>query len=244
MDPYQQQPAVPQQKQGMGCFAKGCLTLFVLLSLLGVIVGIMVYTGYRKIAGYIADKPANIRVYPATDAQYNALTQKMTPFALAIQTNQASTLELSADEMNTLIARDPNFAHLRGKTYLTIENNELGADMSFPIDDDAKSGRAATKYFNGHVVLGVSVEDGRAELLPKRVEANGQPLPGWLTKIFANKDFMTSFNQSFNESFQKNPKVRDLMQHLRSVRIENNRFVLTSTSGPGGEPVNDTPAAP
>ena len=235
MDPYdpnqlQQTP----RKQGMGCFAKGCLTLVAVGLVMIAILGFFGYKAYRTVADYIADHPENVAVYPATDAQYQAVQEKIAPFAAALESNRRETLELTGQELNILVARDPNFAHLKGKTSFAIANDEIVADVSTPLDDT--TGRPAKYYFNGKIGLGLSVSDGEVELLPHSVIVNGKPLPGWAMQFLKGKEFKEGFNKSFNESFDKNPKVRALLSKLHSATVVGDKLILTSVGEPAVAP--------
>lgn len=228
----------PAPKQGMGCFAKGCITLVVVGILLAGLVAFAGYQGYRSISAYLAERPANIRVYPATEEQYQAVLQKMAPFANALETNRRETLELTADDLNTLVARDPRASELKGRAAFAIAQDELSADVSMPVNGDAKRGKAATKFFNGHLGLGVSLDQGEFAFQLNTVVVNGKPLPGWTMQVLQSKDFAKGFNRSFNQAWQKDPKAQAVLNKLRSVRVAGDRLVLTSV---GEEPVAPTP---
>jgi hypothetical protein len=222
-------PNQPVQKQGMGCFAKGCLTLIVLLMIMGVIVGIIGWRFYGQVREYISDKPATIQVQPGTNAQYAELQRKMQPFAAALQANKEATLSLTADEMNMLVARDQNFAHLKGKAFFAIEGNDLVADMSLPIDES----KSQPSYFNARLITSVAIENGNIELFPKAIDPlGGKKAPSWIASFVTNRDFMRGFNEKFNESFKRNPNAAAMMAKLRSVRIENGQFTITTSGTP------------
>lgn len=236
MDPFDRS-APPPPKRGLGCFAKGCLTLLIVG---GVLIGLGIfftYQGYQKVRGYLADQPANIRVYPATDAEYQAVEQKLAPFLQGIETNRRATVELTGDELNTLVAREPGFSGLRGKAYFSLAQGYLTMDFSRSLGNDR---RARTYYLNGKVTTAVNVDAGEVKVSPQSAKINGQAVPAWIMQAFNNRDFMKQSGGILDEEINRNPKLRDFLRHLRKAHVDGEKLVLTSA----GEPVAATPAAP
>src|SRR5882672_2744055 len=94
-----------------GCFFYGCLTLIIL----GLIVGIMGFVVFRYatsklINEYTDTAPASIETVEISSSQLAELQQRIADFADAIKNQKiARELELTAEEINGLIASDPNY---------------------------------------------------------------------------------------------------------------------------------------
>jgi hypothetical protein len=100
---------VVTKKRGLGCCGCGCFILG-LLALLALALGAgsayLTYNGAFKITSEV---PATIPSYDGGDDVYNSTKQKMSGFNHDVQNQLAATIQLSADEINTMIAHDPDF---------------------------------------------------------------------------------------------------------------------------------------
>ncbi len=238
---YASYPPPPSRTSGLGCFAKGCLTVIIVAMLLGVMLGGAGWYLWRNITPFVSQTPETVRIFPATDAQYQAVQAKIAPFVQAANAGQAATLTLSADEFNTLVARDPAYAHLRGRLYLTIDHNELSADESLPINS-ASSGQQQV-YFNGRIFFDASFAGGDFALVLRRLEPlNGGPSPSMVTWLISHPDFSRSFSRGFNESFhdalsKHNPAAEALIDRLHTIIVKDNQIVITTQAS------SETPVA-
>lgn len=228
----------PPRKRGLGCFAKGCLTLVVVGILTIALVGVFIYKSYQQVRSYLADAPVPIRIYPATDEQYQAVQAKLAPFFDAIASNHRTTVELTADDLNTLIAREPGFSDVRGKVAISMAGGYLAADFSRMISDSRETSTAL--YLNGRATAAINVDNGEVQLSPHTVTLNGKALPAWITQLLNNRDFMKSSGGILDDEINRKPQLREFLRRLHSAHVDGDRLVLTSV----GEPVAATPAAP
>ena len=100
----------------MGCFAKGCLIVIAAGVLVFFMVGGVSWYVARNVMPFLGPDPGKaIRVFPATDEQYQAVQNKLAPFVQAVNAGHAATVSLTADDINILVAREPQLADLRGQ---------------------------------------------------------------------------------------------------------------------------------
>ena len=93
------------EKQGMGCFAKGCLTVIVVCLLLtGMVIGGGYYYLKRFVNNLTSDKPVAIKVEQPTDAQMQAAAAKAQALSDAFNNGKEVTVELTGSDINALIA--------------------------------------------------------------------------------------------------------------------------------------------
>src|SRR5438045_5232228 len=93
------------------------------------------------------------------------------PGADDLTRNQPAFIELTADDLNNLIAR---IRHLRDKAFVTIEDNRLRIRMSVPVGEYVREGNY---YLNADIVI---TSEGRQSLDNPRVSGiivNNQSLP-------------------------------------------------------------------
>src|SRR5206468_5578862 len=106
----------PPPKKGMGCFARGCLTLVVFAIVLGIACFAGMYWGLHRHSAIfhglywltkthaIAQSPAPIPEFTASDAQIQSVHERCQDFEQKARAGQPAELELTPDDLNTLIA--------------------------------------------------------------------------------------------------------------------------------------------
>ena len=134
----------PPPQKGLGCFAKGCLTFlaFIILLLLALTVG--TYAGFRYLL--TATSPKQITEIAVSSAEAQSLQQRWDDFDTARKNHQQARVEFSAQEINQLISANDD---LRGKAFVTIENNVFHFIVSAPLRKLGFRGR----YLNGEIAL-------------------------------------------------------------------------------------------
>jgi len=108
MTVYTPPPPAQPKKKGLGCFGCGCVVLLLLGVLTVGLTGALAYVIHSRLMEITSDTPANIATFDGGDEMYATAKQKLADFNHDQQSHQPATLQLSADEINTLIAR-PRF---------------------------------------------------------------------------------------------------------------------------------------
>ena len=188
----------PPQRRGTGCVGKGCLVLCCLLLFLMIAGAVGIYLGMRKHSAIVhaavwakkthllADEPAPVPQFETTQENIAATKQKWsnfrnaTPNDVAVETpptagvprdTRAGQVELTADDLNNLIAAN---RHIRGKAFVSIEGNRLHVQTSVPVGEYVGG---AGYYLNGDIV----VESNGARSLDSSplggITVNGQSVP-------------------------------------------------------------------
>jgi len=124
------QPPPPQS--GMGCFAKGCLILVAFFVLLGIafVGGTYLAVRYLRTEYFPTSRVALPATAAGADAQRDARA-RWDAFERAADAHQAAQIELTADDINALLASDPD---LRGKAEASIEGDTGHLRVSVPLD--------------------------------------------------------------------------------------------------------------
>jgi hypothetical protein len=170
-----------QEKRGMGCVGKACLILACFIVLL-MIAGTIEYFGMRPHSAVVnsvvwatkahvlSQEPSPVPQFQTTEQNINQTRQKWKDFEKNTR-NQPAFIELTADDLNNLIAR---IRHLRDKAFVTIEDNRLRIRMSVPVGEYVRDGNY---YLNADIVI---TSQGRQSLDNPRVSGiiiNNQSLP-------------------------------------------------------------------
>jgi hypothetical protein len=213
---------------GMGCFAKGCLSLIIAgLVLVAVFVGGTFFVLNRALNAFTSTQSVQIQVRQATPAERQAAKAKLDTLRSAARNHQEATIEFNADEINALIANEPEFRGGRGHMRVAIANSIASLDVSAPLDSMHWK-RLKGRWFNGNIELGFSYVDDNFNFDVRSAEANGHQFPRWIL----NSDFMQSFNRSFNESFRresgKRADTNDLWRRVKIASLQGDKLVVTT----------------
>src|SRR5207237_5335725 len=157
----------PPQQHGLGCFAKGCLILvvFFILLALAFVAGTYYAAKYLR-TEYFSSHHERLPISQATVEEEQAVRARWDAFEKAAHANQAARIELTADDLNALIAPEPK---LHGNAYATIEDNTAHLQLSMPI------GKA--RWLNGsYLNAQCSVQAARS----------GKPEAALITSIIVN----------------------------------------------------------
>jgi hypothetical protein len=173
----------PPRRKGLGCFARGCLTLSIFAIVLAIAGFAGLYWGLHRNSALfygsywlaktrsLAQAPTPVPEFNASDQQIQLVQERWQDFEQKTHAGQAAEIELSADDVNTLIATSED---ARGKVFVFIDGNQLRLQTSVPIGQffDRQG-----YYFNGDVIIaleGVQSLDG-----PRfsRITINGEQVP-------------------------------------------------------------------
>lgn len=219
-------PPPAKRRGGCGCFGTGCLIVVLLLVLLGLVIGVGGYFLANKLRDdYTADHPEPVRIYPATDAQYAEVSARMKTFGEALRNKQRAALELTADDLNTLIAKDPDLAWLKGRAFCAIDKDLLNLAMSFPLEQiPGVGGYLRGRWFNGRASGELTLFRGEFRFIPHLLEANGKRLgPDFM------KGFTTRFNESFNEELRKkNPEAVEVLRQIETFDVGDGKIRIVT----------------
>jgi hypothetical protein len=228
----------PKKKSGCGCLGCGCLIVIILLLLLAGLIGGMGYFGYKGLVNMTTATPAEIPAFTAPDSSYATVQQKMAEFGQATANHQPSSIQLSSDELNTLISHNPDLAKKNIRVYVTLTGDEGRLQASLPTDSLAQ-GVLPDRYLNFDVTFGVSFDQQAkaVNLEPKSLKVGTQTVLGEspdnsqtastanFNKMLMNS-FVPSFNQSFNQGLRKNPDIAKFLDQTQSIEIKDGELVI------------------
>jgi hypothetical protein len=172
----------PPKQKGMGCLGKGCLLLVIFVVLLAAAFFIGGYVGVRYVV--TSTTPREIPQIESSEAEQQAVRNRWEAFKVSrnapteTTTQDATTegapgnrIELTASDINQLIAASRK---LRGKAYVSIENNVARVQVSVPLEKVGFRGR----FLNGEFQARAAV-DGN----PRNLEITEVSLGGVSEKV-------------------------------------------------------------
>ena len=157
----------PPPQKGMGCFAKGCLILIAFFVLLAIAFVGGTYLAMRYLRSeYFSTTQMQLPRPAASEQAQAAARARWDAFELAARAHQPARIELTADDINALIASEPK---LRGRADVSIEENIGHLRVSMPLDE--------LRWLRGHYLNAeCTVQSG----------AGGDPAAARITGIIVN----------------------------------------------------------
>jgi hypothetical protein len=174
-----------------------------------------------------------------SDAQAAAAAQKIEQLRTAALTQQPVTMEFTATELNTLIARHPSFSEWRNKARIAIANSELTLDLSVPLSDIPLP-RVRNRWFNGSVRLALAYDENDFALGIRSLTANGRDVDMSFFQTMAD-DINQHFNESFDNSQRSNVQSNEFWENVRSMEVRGDKLIIT-TKGAASETTTVAPS--
>jgi len=220
----------PPKQRKTGCLGKGCMMLVVFLVLLAVAFFIGGYVGVRYVV--TSDKPKEVPQVESTEAEQQAVRNRWEEFQAAphstpVDTTMATTttteptpaptpssnrIELSASDINQLIAGNRK---LRGKAFVSIENNVARVQVSVPLEKVGFRGR----YLNGELQV-----RSAADRNPRNIEITEVSVGGISDKILNSLLGFRSL-RSYADQYATEYDVTSFAIEDNKVVIENGRAI-------------------
>ncbi len=199
-------------------FGCGCLAAVVVL------VGIVGYSGYRMVVGFVEQytdtAPMELPASTLSDDDYAILHARVNAFRDALNKNEPTApLVLTADEINALIERDPQWSEANGHVHIEINDDKIGGKVSLPLDAMNFPGR----YFNGAATFTAFVRDDRLYVHVETLEVNGQTVPESVMASMRSENVAKNFNQD--------PQFQDIREKIGNIVIANETLTIEAKAG-------------
>ena len=204
----------PPQRHGLGCFAKGCLILAVFFILLGLAFVAGYYFAQKH--DYFSTHHEPLPTSRATIDEEEAVRARWDAFEKSAKANEPARIELTADDLNALIASEPK---LSGNAYVTIDGGTAHLQISMPL---GKGGLFRGRYVNAQC----SVQSG----------SNGKPEDVRITSIVV--DGHPVGQEVLEWRYGRMPSFRSYVANwitearLKTLEISDGKIILeTKSSG-------------
>jgi hypothetical protein len=134
----------PPRRQGLGCFARGCLILLVFGTVLAIACFAGIYWGLQQHSAIvhgiywlakthsIAEAPVPVPEFNASENQIQSVQERWQDFEQKTRAGQPAEIELTADDINILIVTNRD---IRGKVFVSIDGSQLHLQTSIPFGE-------------------------------------------------------------------------------------------------------------
>ncbi len=198
----------PPRRKGLGCFARGCLILLVFAIVLAIACFAGMYWGLHRHSALfygsywlaktrsIAEAPAPVPAFSASDQQIQRVWERWQDFEQKTRAGQPAEIELSADDINALIATSEDVGQ---KVFASIDGNQLRLRASLPIR--GVLGRPGY-YFNGDVVIELKGAESLDRPQFSRITINGEQVPtdflNWKYRSRQLRDYLAEQRNAYD----------------------------------------------
>lgn len=208
---------------GKTCLIAGCVGCGVvaLLIVVLILVGGFAFKGLVEglVEEYTETEPVALPEVALSEGAFEEVRGRVDAFVEGVEEGAATTpLVLTADEINALIQQHPDWEDLKGKVYITMEDDEIGGEVSFPLGElgwDMFQGR----YFNGTATFRISLDRGFLGVFLTSMSLKGEPVPDEVMQGFRA--------QNLAQDQQNNPQLRPVLDALESIEVEDGKLILT-----------------
>ena len=208
----------PAAKPRRGCVFYGCITGLVLLVL--VLGGLMVGLHYvRKMVNqYTETGPMELPALQMSQGEIDKVKQRFEAFQKAVREQRPTEpLELSADDINALIASGSDRQALKGKFYVSLDGDKLKGEVSVPLQQIGLS-MFKGRYLNGNATFSLSFRNGALSVSPQTISVKGKPLP---------ETYMREIRkQNLAEGFTSETNAVAVLQGLEDIQVKDGKLVV------------------
>ena len=207
----------PRPKE-RGCFFYGCLFAVIALVITAVGIGVAGYTGYRYLTKLVAENteatPMDLPKVEIPEEELKTLTDRWESFRKAVKDDEPiEELELSAQDINALIAQDEN---LSGKVHVEIAGDKIQAKLSIPVDFLGPPGKG--RFFNAEGELKASLENENLVVKLVSAKIKGKDL---------DDKFMTSIQgQNLAKDVGNNKENREFIAKFESIKVKDGKVII------------------
>ena len=207
---------MPEKKKSnfYTCLLIGCGGVIV-LAICGVLVMVFgtKWALNKAIDTYTETQPQELPISNWTPEQHKQVEERLEKFKNQFDAGDAVTLELSADEINALISKNPK---VQGKAYISLEGDQIKGWISIPLDEFFPEGEK--RYLNGEATFRVKIENGLLEIYLDSLTAKGNSLPGFIMNELKGKNLA-------NDA-QLDEETRKALERIERLEVKNKKFIF------------------
>ena len=196
-----------------GCIMGSLLLVVVLVA------GLAGFRYFKKMFNDFTDtKPMVLPKVQLPQPEMDALQRRVETFRDAVRLGQPTgPLALTPDEINALIGSDPDLQELKGKLYVSIQDDQLSGQVSVPMDQlglPIFRGR----YLNGTGAFELSFRNGILRITPQSFVVRGKPVPEMYMEKIRKQNLAGDINH--------NARAQVAMDKLQDIKIKEGKLVL------------------
>ncbi|CAN5196389.1 hypothetical protein BH20VER2_BH20VER2_12140 [soil metagenome] len=200
--------------------------LIIALVFFALVLGGTWYLYGRVVNAVTSPTPITVQLEEPNEAQFTAANQKLRQIEAAAAAKEAVTVEFTADDLNALIARHPDYTDLRGKVRVAIADSIATLELSVPLRK-VPLPRVKHRWFTGSASFGLTYDESGFTFSPRSIIANNYSIADDFFQGLA-PTFNNYFNQEWDRSDRSETPHGDLWPQVRSVIVRDDKVVVTT----------------
>lgn len=229
-------PAASKEPSARSPFA-GCAILITALAVMMFLVVFSVFALFRQseaISKFTSDQPSPVEVSKTidNDTSVSSMQSKLDAFHKQLDGKEESSLELTAEEINLIIAANEPFKELRGTFRIReIRDDLMHIAISFRLNGQprfTKLGESGwitsdPRYLNATMIARPALSNRELVLQIENIEVPGKAVP---------REFIEQMSPyRITERYLTDPTLGPAMAKLTRVRVSDGKLVLTRVPG-------------
>ena len=206
------------QKRRRGClfFVLVAAAVSVVMLAFGAFFGLRY--AHRLVNRLTDAQPATLPTVQLPETAMFQLHDRVDSFRDAVRDGDPTPpLELSADELNALIETDPTFRVVKNHLFVSIESNQLSAQISFRAEDLGLM-RLQGRYVNATGLFHVTMKTNELWISAQSLTVRGEPIPRNIMREVAAENLADRFNQD--------PRAAAGLKKIESIEVKNGKLVI------------------
>jgi hypothetical protein len=170
------------------------------------------------INNYTDTTPMTLPTVQMSSADTDKLKKRFAAFEEAIKAGRPTPpLELTADEINALIASSSDKQALKGKLYISLDGDRVKGEVSMPLKDFPWK-RLHDRYLNGSGTFNVSLHNGALFVSPQTIVVKGKPVPEMYMQGIRSANFA--------QGITNQPDAIAVLQNLQDIQVKGGKLIV------------------
>jgi hypothetical protein len=193
---------------------------------LALILGGTWWLGVKLINNYTSAAPISIPVATPTEAEFSAANDKMTALREAMRNGRSIAVEFSATDLNSLLARAPEFDDMRGKFHVAMADSIMTLDMSLPLSF-IEIRLLQERYLNGTARFGLAFNQDSFNFSLRSLTVNEREVPMNFVRRF-DDTLSDSVNEGVTKSRRENRDSDEFWENVKSMAVDGDKLLITT----------------
>lgn len=186
------------------------------------------YTGYKQnkaIDAFTSPTAQDFGQFQASPEEVRALKKRLRAFGAAVKKPGLARLELSVQDLNTLVQYEEKLFDYRALIRFTGISQTLDAKVSLPLRTILR--RGAYRYLNGTMRLAPGIKENHAVLETQEITSSQGPIPA---------GFAGSFAANFvpQAGYRDDPEIGLVLGRITRFALEDGKLILERSGEPPG----------
>jgi hypothetical protein len=221
-EPVRVLPGEPVKRSGGNTCLIGCIGSIIVVCVLVFILVLAVLYGVGQLRDRLtSETPEPLPEVVYTQEQAQQVQQRVRAFEAALETGSPTpmTLEMTAQELNVLLHTDPRFTEASGRLHLDIQEDNLIAQVSMPMDGvPGLDGR----WLNGSAAVDLDVVNDRFVVSISAFNVHGLQFP---------REALSQVEGELNKNLNQDPEIRALAARIQDITVRDGRVFITLEGG-------------